>query len=105
MKTGEGTYYATGLGACGITNYDSDFIVAVSHIMFDSFPNGGNPNNSPLCGKSITVRFANNTVHVKATDRCEACQRDDLDFSPTAFGQLASMELGRIRGISWSFDD
>ena len=32
------TFYATGLGACGITNTDSDFIAAASHELFDTFP-------------------------------------------------------------------
>jgi hypothetical protein len=49
------TYYATGLGACGITNTDTDYIAAVSHLMFDTWPgwNGANPNNNPICGKKI----------------------------------------------------
>lgn len=33
-----GTFYATGLGACGITNNDNQHIAAVSHLLFDSFP-------------------------------------------------------------------
>ncbi len=33
-----GTYYATGLGSCGITNSDSDFIAAVSHELYDNYP-------------------------------------------------------------------
>lgn len=36
--TGDGTFYDTGLTACGITNTDSQFIAAVSHELFDSFP-------------------------------------------------------------------
>jgi hypothetical protein len=34
----EGTYYGTGLGACGITNNDNQPIVAVSHLLFDNYP-------------------------------------------------------------------
>ena len=33
-----GTFYATGLGACGITNNDGQRIAAVSHLLFDVFP-------------------------------------------------------------------
>lgn len=33
-----GTYYSTGLGACGITNNDGQRIAAVSHLLFDSYP-------------------------------------------------------------------
>lgn len=32
------TFYAPGLGACGITNTAEDFIVAVSAQFFDTFP-------------------------------------------------------------------
>lgn len=35
---GLGTFYATGLGACGITNNDSQDIAAVSYLFYDSFP-------------------------------------------------------------------
>lgn len=54
-QNGEGTFYssmllsslfrypcslvpAAGLGACGVTNRDSDHIAAVSHLLFDAFP-------------------------------------------------------------------
>lgn len=33
-----GTYFTTGLGACGKTNKESDRIVAVSAAFFDEFP-------------------------------------------------------------------
>lgn len=33
-----GTFYAIGLGACGITNSGNDKIAAVSHLLFDVFP-------------------------------------------------------------------
>lgn len=36
--SGDGTFYDTGLGACGITNNDNDFIAAIGHGGFDSFP-------------------------------------------------------------------
>ena len=32
------TWYNTGLGACGETNNDGDFIAAIGHGGFDSFP-------------------------------------------------------------------
>jgi hypothetical protein len=33
-----GTFYGTGLGACGVTNSDTDLIVAVAHELFDTYP-------------------------------------------------------------------
>jgi len=121
MYSGQGTYFSPGyvilclwdcadfsLGACGDTNTDEDFICALGHSLFDSIPNGGNPNNSPLCGRKIQAYYGtpylltllipilgSNTVTVTAVDRCEACQEYDLDFSPAAFDQLADESLGR----------
>lgn len=49
-----GTFYNVGLGACGITNVDTDFIAAVSYDFFDSYPGAtANPNLNPLCGQSV----------------------------------------------------
>ena len=120
-----GTYYATGLGACGIYNVDTDYIAAASHILYDSFPGyaGGNPNANPICGRKATahcksclrslLRWAlclhllssdqGKSVTVAITDRCEACAEWDLDFSPSAFSQLADESLGRLSGMKWYF--
>lgn len=105
-QTGEGTYYDTGLGACGITNNDSDYIAAVSHLLFDNFPgyDGVNPNNNPMCGRSVTVNFQGRSIVVKLTDRCTGCAVTDLDFSPAAFKDLAPNGDGRIRGITWTWN-
>lgn len=35
---GAATYYDTGLTACGVTNSNSDYIAAVSHLLFDEYP-------------------------------------------------------------------
>jgi hypothetical protein len=43
------TYYYTGLGSCGFTNTDDEYVVAISHLLMDP-KNPGNPNNNPLCG-------------------------------------------------------
>lgn len=102
-QTGEATYYDTGLGACGITNTDTDYIAAVSKLMFDTYPGyaGGNPNLNPICGKRVTASLNGKSVTVTITDRCEACAVTDLDFSPTAFNQIADFAVGRARGMTW----
>lgn len=33
-----GTFYDVGLGACGVTNVDTDYIVAVSTTLYDTYP-------------------------------------------------------------------
>lgn len=105
-QTGEGTYYDAGLGACGEVNTNNDYIAAVSHLLFDNYPgyNRVNPNNNPMCGRSVTVNFQGRSIKVRLTDRCAACAVTDLDFTPTAFKDLAPNGDGRIRGITWTWD-
>jgi hypothetical protein len=102
---GDGTYYATGLGACGIVNKDTDFIAAVSEDFFDTFPgyNGANPNNNGLCGRKVSVNYQGKTITVSLTDRCTGCAYSSLDFSPSAFKALADPAIGRIHGLTWHF--
>ncbi|KAF9044790.1 hypothetical protein BDZ89DRAFT_979883 [Hymenopellis radicata] len=103
--TGEITFYATGLGACGITNVDTDPICAVSTMIFDNYPgyDGVNPNNNPICGKKIQVNYQGKTTTVTVTDRCGGCAENDLDFSPTSFTILADQSLGRLTGATWDY--
>jgi len=102
---GDGTYYATGLGACGIVNKDTDFIAAVSKDFFDTFPgyNGANPNNNGLCGRKVSVEYQGKTITVSLTDRCTGCAYSALDFSPAAFNALADPAVGRIHDLTWHF--
>ncbi|KAG6897356.1 hypothetical protein C0992_002282 [Termitomyces sp. T32_za158] len=106
-QTGQGTFYSTGLGACGIVNKDTDFIAAVSHSLFDAFPgyNGVNPNTNPMCGKRVAVSYEGKSITVALTDRCTGCALTDLDFSPSAFAQLAPFSVGRLNGITWHWLD
>lgn len=102
-QVGQGTWFNPGLGSCGIMNTDSDYIAAVSHILYDSYPgNGGiNPNRNPVCGRKINVTYQAKSVTITVTDRCEACAETDLDVSPAAFSQLADISVGRLDEISW----
>ncbi|KAI5962127.1 DAG7 [Candida pseudojiufengensis] len=100
--SGEGTFYTPGLGACGSYHDDSDYIIAISHELYDSKNIGNNPNNNPLCNKKIRAYYNGNSVDVTVVDRCEGCAYNDLDFSPTAFSKLADQSLGRI-DITWEW--
>ncbi|OLL25649.1 Papain inhibitor [Neolecta irregularis DAH-3] len=97
--TGQGTFYAPGLGACGVHSENSDFIVAISHSLFDS-KGTGNPNDNPLCHQKIQAFRNGQSVNVTVLDRCTGCAEYDLDFSPSAFNQLATEIEGRV-DISW----
>jgi len=107
--SGDMTWFATGLGACGITNTDTDMICAVSHVLFDSWigANPDNPNTNPICGKkiSLTVPGASEPITVTVVDRCTGCACEDLDLTPTAFGKLAPTSVGRVHGMTWNWVD
>ena len=74
--TGDLTYYGPGLGACGVTSSDTDDIVSVSHLLFDSESTGSNPNANPLCGLKIRAERldesvnAQRSVDLTVVDRC-----------------------------------
>ncbi|MEW1718131.1 RlpA-like double-psi beta-barrel domain-containing protein [Streptomyces sp. NPDC093109] len=94
---GDGTYYNTGLGACGWRNNDSQLVVAVSQRWYGTAPN---PNNSAACGKQLKVRGPLGVVYVTIVDKCMGCATDDLDLSPAAFRQIANISQGRV-SIRW----
>ena len=100
--SGEGTFYDTGLGACGWVNSDSDYIVAMDIKTFNAHNVDGNPNHNSLCGKKIRAYHEGKSVDVKVVDACEGCLVNDLDFSPSAFEQLAAFSVGRI-DITWEW--
>ncbi|KAJ0137283.1 Papain inhibitor [Colletotrichum tanaceti] len=106
VHTGDLTYYAVGLGACGQTHGDADTVVAVSHYVWDAVQAGGNPNTNPLCGNKIRVRRRDGegSVDVTVVDRCTGCEPTDLDLSPAVFERLADKDRGRVTG-TWSWLD
>ncbi|KZT56491.1 hypothetical protein CALCODRAFT_497394 [Calocera cornea HHB12733] len=105
--TGQGTFYAVGLGACGVTNVPTDAIVAVSEKLFDVYPGyagpGSNPNNNPVCGKQLKATYQGVTQTVTVQDRCTGCAMWDLDMSTGVFDKFADEALGRLNGVSWEW--
>lgn len=100
--TGYLTYYAPGLGACGVTSTDGDKIVAISHIVFDAASTGSDPNANPLCGKKIRASRDNKSVDLTVVDRCTGCQPKDLDVTVDSFAMLADLDLGRVT-VEWNW--
>ncbi|KAF8314269.1 barwin-like endoglucanase [Clavulina sp. PMI_390] len=104
-ESGQATWFNPALGACGITNTDSDYITAISHQIFNTYPGfvaGSNPNNNPICGHRLAVSYGGKTVDVTITDLCGSCTEFDLDLSPAAFSSLADEGLGRIP-VTWTW--
>lgn len=106
--TGDLTYYAVGLGACGITSQENQNVVAVSHTLFDAAQTGSDPNANPLCGQKIRARRyyaevgAERSVDLTVVDRCVGCKPTDLDVSTGAFDQLAPEASGRV-DVTWAW--
>jgi len=110
--SGSGTFYnvgsgvsdmtSTGVGACGTSFTNAEYICALSAELYDS-QGVANPNNNPLCGKKINVYYGGKTVQVSVIDRCAGCAGEyDLDLSPVAFSTIADESLGRIP-VTWSW--
>ncbi|MCJ1354058.1 MAG: hypothetical protein MMC33_004045 [Icmadophila ericetorum] len=108
--TGDLTYYAPGLGACGVTSTANQDIVSVSHFLFDSVQVGTNPNTNPLCGLVLRAeRFDDEegvdgmrSVDLTVVDRCTGCAPTDLDVSLGVFSQLANPAQGRVT-VTWAW--
>ncbi|KZV97962.1 hypothetical protein EXIGLDRAFT_641852, partial [Exidia glandulosa HHB12029] len=106
QQTGDATVYDVGPDACGGFDQPTDFIVAVSHLFFDTFPGAtSNPNNNPVCGKTVTASYQGRQIQVTIKDRCEACAFGDLDFSQSAFEALIGpVSIGRAHGMTWQIN-
>lgn len=99
--TGRGTWYEVGGDACGTSSTDSDLVCAISQTLYDS--DVGSDEVSSYCGKYITASYNGKSVKVKVVDSCESCTSEDLDFSPTAFEELADLDVGELE-ITWHWD-
>ncbi|KAL4069206.1 RlpA-like double-psi beta-barrel-protein domain-containing protein-containing protein [Scleroderma citrinum] len=106
-QSGQGTFFDTGLGACGFINDNSEHIAAVSNFLFDAYLgyDGIDSYSNPVCGRQVTAycvyRYSYSTT-VTITDSCDGCALTDIDFTPTAFADLADLDIGRIN-ISWEW--
>ncbi|KAI1815281.1 RlpA-like double-psi beta-barrel-protein domain-containing protein-containing protein [Poronia punctata] len=99
-NSGQLTYYAPGLGACGVYSSESDAVVAISTALFDPQTPNGNPNNNALCGRQIQINRDGRSVVVAVEDRCVGCAENDLDVPVAIFQQLANVDDGRV-DMTW----
>jgi len=102
--SGQATYYAPGMGSCGLTSSSTDMICALAKTtMLKTSP--ANPNANPMCGRKIRVMSDSNPtgVELAIVDTCPGCAGAyDLDLSPAAFDQLGQEAAGVIQ-ITWVF--
>jgi hypothetical protein len=93
---GRATFYATGLGACGEYNNDSDYIVALNSAQYG----GGYP--GPECFKQIQISANGKTATATIMDECPTCNYGDLDMSPSLFNHFANPDDG-IFQMTWDY--
>ncbi|KAI0455528.1 RlpA-like double-psi beta-barrel-protein domain-containing protein-containing protein [Xylaria acuta] len=100
--SGDLTYYAPGLGACGVYSSEDDAVVALSWQLFDQYTPNGNPNLNSLCGRQIQINLGGSSAVVTVQDRCQGCQYNDLDVPIKVFSQLADPNAGRVQ-MTWNW--
>ncbi|GHJ89992.1 hypothetical protein NliqN6_6394 [Naganishia liquefaciens] len=93
---GRATFYATGLGACGEWNNDSDYIVALNSAQYG----GGYP--GPECFKQIKIWANGQEATATIMDECPSCNYGDLDMSPSLFNQFANPDDGVFQ-MNWQY--
>ncbi|KAG5642125.1 hypothetical protein DXG03_003597 [Asterophora parasitica] len=92
--TGRATYFEVGLGSCGWTNVDTDYIVALSPSTYA----GG-----VHCGKQITITNSGISATATVVDTCPGCGPDDLDMSPSLFARFQPLAQGVFQ-MGWNFN-
>ncbi|KZP10943.1 hypothetical protein FIBSPDRAFT_197872 [Athelia psychrophila] len=96
-ETGDGTFYVPGLGACGIYNDASQYIVGVSEALWQS-------HSGSLCNKAISITYNGLAVQATITDVCPYCGGvGDLNMTPALFERFAPESAGIIYGVEWVF--
>lgn len=98
-------YYSNSTGACGTELTESMSIVALGASLYDENNINSNPNDNPLCGKTITAIYNGITVTATVADRCAGCSYNDLDFSPSLFEQFTELSVGVLYDVPWYFNN
>lgn len=103
---GDITWFDTsvGPGSCGWQNSNSDWVVALPVDMMDA-QGVSNPNDNPLCGKTITINYNGQTAQATVVDTCEGCVGESIDLTEGFFTYFGSDGTGRISGVEWYFDN
>ncbi|KAF9653154.1 hypothetical protein BDM02DRAFT_3183110 [Thelephora ganbajun] len=92
--SGQFTYYAAGMGACGKQNTNDDFIVALNT---PSWAGGSH------CFETVTITINGKTIPAQVVDRCESCGPGDLDFSPGLFHSFGGTDGQGVMYGTWHF--
>ncbi|PCD22320.1 hypothetical protein AU210_016109 [Fusarium oxysporum f. sp. radicis-cucumerinum] len=102
---GDMTHYEVGVGACGQDSTgqgDTGNIVALSKILFDAAKIDTNPNNNPLCDRTIIIKASNGKVsHGTVLDQCEGCKMSDIYVSHKIYKEIRGSLEKDGTNIQW----
>ncbi|RKP35278.1 hypothetical protein BJ085DRAFT_10796, partial [Dimargaris cristalligena] len=70
-----GSFVQVGVGACGKSYTQDDFVVAVQPALFKT---GGNPNLDPICDQYVLLQNGPKTVHARITEKCHDCAENQV---------------------------
>lgn len=84
-------------GACGVYNDDDAYIVAMNSDQY-----GDMDEVSDLCGKTVKIKYGDNSVEAKVTDACPECDYGSLDLTQAVFKELDDLDTG-VLDITWKF--
>ncbi|KAH8162895.1 hypothetical protein CIB48_g5350 [Xylaria polymorpha] len=109
--SGDITYYALGLGACGYDDSGVDLtkhIVALSHVDWYARGSGTslglNEPNHPWCDQTITITAGGKSTTALVHDICPGCVSGSIDVSESVFDALfGGLGAGREKA-SWTFN-
>ncbi|RDX42315.1 hypothetical protein OH76DRAFT_1488754 [Lentinus brumalis] len=104
ISGGDATFHSSGLGSCGKSYSDADFVVAVDHATMSKYAGTiTDPMRNPLCGRQMVITSPDNKViTVTVEDTCVTCSVGSVDLTRGAFQALAPLSVGIIHGISWT---
>ncbi|THG94730.1 hypothetical protein EW026_g6794 [Hermanssonia centrifuga] len=88
------TWYEVGQGACGGTNTDSEYVVALNSDQYD----GG-----AYCWELINISYNGQSTQAAIVDECPGCPYGGLDLSPSLFSFLAGSTAPGVIYGEWSF--
>ncbi|EJT98753.1 hypothetical protein DACRYDRAFT_24322 [Dacryopinax primogenitus] len=88
--SGRATWFYVGLGACGYTDTDLDWIVALNEPQY----------TGSACNRFLVVENTQSgaTAVAKVRDMCPGCAEGSLDMSPDLFKAISTEGLGEGTG-------
>ncbi|RPB14491.1 hypothetical protein P167DRAFT_543632 [Morchella conica CCBAS932] len=105
MYAGQMTYYTPGLGSCGETSGEGDYIVAAAwQYMWEGYGSSLNPNKNPKCGQKVMMTGPKGKqVPATIVDTCPGCNgKYDLDCTLVLFKELGCTEADGRCQMTWS---